>query len=121
MKSGDKDKIMVELKHQLDVHEKFQGGQWPGDSKLKCSNVTADLLAETAMAWHLEAVGSGGVRGTGDKKTMALAAALYDKVVTSFKQDQFVKFEFPRIVKEDWPSIPKIRYQMADLIYFQND
>ena len=36
--------------------------------------MTAELLAETAMAWHLEAVGSGGVRGTGDQKTMALAA-----------------------------------------------
>jgi hypothetical protein len=30
------------------------------------------------MAWHLEAVGSGGVRGTGDKKTMKLAAELYE-------------------------------------------
>ena len=36
------------------------------------------------MAWHLEAVGSGGVRGTGDKKTMELAAYLYKKVVDNF-------------------------------------
>jgi hypothetical protein len=35
------------------------------------------------MAWHLEAVGSGGVRGTGDKKTMALAASS-TTVVDSF-------------------------------------
>src|SRR5258705_10887330 len=119
MKSGDKDKIMVELKHQLDVHEKFQGGQWPGDSKLKCSNVTADLLAETAMAWHLEAVGSGGVRGTGDQKTMTLAAYLYKKVIDNLAATDFAKFEFPRIVKEDWPNIRKIKYAMADLLYFQ--
>ena len=29
-----------------------------GRAKLKCANKTAELLAETAMAWHLEAVGS---------------------------------------------------------------
>ncbi len=73
------------------------------------------------MAWHLEAVGSGGVRGTGDKKTMVLAAQLYDIVVKTFKQEDFAKFEFPRIVKEDWPTIFKIKYAMADLLYFQKD
>ena len=93
----------------------------PEDAKLKCANVTADLLAETAMAWHLEAVGSGGVRGTDDKKTMALAAQLYENVVQTFKPEDFAKFEFPRIVKEDWPTIFKIKYAMADLLYFQKD
>ena len=73
------------------------------------------------MAWHLEAVGSGGQRGTGDPKTMALAASLYKKVVDTWKQDEFVTFQFPRIVKEDWPNIYKIKYAMADLLYFQKD
>ncbi|MGK3964369.1 tetratricopeptide repeat protein [Sorangium sp. So ce118] len=121
MKSGNKDQIMGELGRQLDVHNKFQGEGHPADAKLKCSNITAGLLTETAMAWHLEAVGSGGVRGTGDKKTMQLAAQLYDKVVNNFKQEQFAKFEFPRILKEDWPNIFKIKYAMADLLYFQKD
>jgi TolA-binding protein len=121
MKSGNKDLIMGELGRQLDVHNKFQSEGHPNDAKLKCSNMTAGLLTETAMAWHLEAVGSGGVRGTGDKKTMQLAAQLYDKVVSNFKQEQFAKFEFPRIVKEDWPNIFKIKYAMADLLYFNKD
>jgi TolA-binding protein len=121
MKSGNKDLIMTELNSQLDTHNKFIADNQPADAKLKCSNVTADLLAETAMAWHLEAVGSGGVRGTGDKKTMALAAQIYDHLVKAFKQEDFAKFEFPRIVKEDWPNIFKIKYQMADLLYFQKD
>ena len=67
--------------------------------------MTAELVAETAMAWHLEAVGSGGVRGTGDQKTMTLAAYLYKKVIDNFTPEQFAKFEFPRIVKDDWPHI----------------
>src|SRR5262249_11625431 len=46
---------------------------------------------------------------------------LYDDVVRTFKQDDFAKFEFPRIVKEDWPSIFKIKYAMADLLYFNKD
>ncbi|MCK6592270.1 MAG: hypothetical protein L6Q76_32350, partial [Polyangiaceae bacterium] len=121
MKSGNKDQILSELNRMMDVHNKFVGDAQPEDMKLKCSNVTAGLLTETAMAWHLEAVGSGGVRGTGDKKTMTLASQLYQKVVQNFKQEQFAKFEFPRIVKEDWPNIFKIKYAMADLMYFNKD
>jgi TolA-binding protein len=121
MKSGNKDLIMGELSKQMDVHNKFQSEGHPEDAKLKCSNITAGLLTETAMSWHLEAVGSGGVRGTGDKKTMTLASTLYEKVVQNFKQDQFARFEFPRIIKEDWPNIFKIKYAMADLMYFNKD
>jgi TolA-binding protein len=121
MKSGNKDQIIGELNKQLDTYVKFEKESQPEDAKLKCANTTAELLSETAMAWHLEAVGSGGVRGTGDKKTMSLAAMLYDKVIGNFKADQFAKFEFPRIVKDDWPSISKIKYAMADLLYFNKD
>ena len=73
------------------------------------------------MAWHLEAVGSEGQRGTGDPKTMDLAAHLYKKVADTWKADDFAKFEFPRLVKEDWPTIYKIKYNMADLLYFQRE
>lgn len=121
MKSGNKDSIVSELNRQLEVYQGYDKEGHPADMKLKCANITAGVLTETAMAWHLEAVGSGGVRGTGDKKTMALAAQLYDKVVNNFKQEQFAKFEFPRIIKEDWPNIFKIKYAMADLLYFQKD
>ncbi|MDI1482159.1 hypothetical protein [Polyangium sp. y55x31] len=121
MKSGNKDSIKAELDSMLEVHNKFIAEGHPDDMKLKCSNATAGLLTETAMAWHLEAVGSGGVRGTGDKKTMTLATALYERVVQNFKQEQFARFEFPRIVKEDWPNIFKIKYAMADLAYFNKD
>jgi len=121
MKSGNKAGIKDELDRMLEVHNKFVSEGHPDDMKLKCANSTAGLLTETAMAWHLEAVGSGGVRGTGDKNTMTLAALLYEKVVGAFKQDQFAKFEFPRIIKEDWPSISKIKYAMADLLYFNKD
>jgi tetratricopeptide (TPR) repeat protein len=117
--SSDKERIKKELLTQLSVKKEFDGSGNPSKYKLECANRTAELLAETAMSWHLEAVGSGGVRGTGSKETMDLAAFLYGTVVENFTSNDFAKFKFPRIVKEDWPTIYKIKYAMADLLYFQ--
>jgi len=119
MKSSDKEAIRKEMDKQVDNRNAFLKDKHSDKSKLECSNRTAELLAETAMSWHLEAVGSGGVRGTGDKKTMDLAAYLYKKVADTFKSEDFAKFEFPRIVKADWPTMYKVKYAMADLLYFQ--
>src|SRR5262245_47445807 len=112
MKSGNKDQIKTELDRQIEVYNAFAKAKHPAESELKCANLTAELVDETGMAWHLEAVGSGGVRGTGDQKTMTLAAYLYKKVIDNFSPQEFAKFEFPRIVKEDWPTIFKIKYAM---------
>ncbi|MFO0548184.1 MAG: hypothetical protein U0271_07335 [Polyangiaceae bacterium] len=124
-KSGDKDAIVKVIAKQFDVLKEFEGMKPPADAIVKCGNVTAELASETAMSWHLEAVGSGGVRGTGDtpqgKVTMKLAADLYQKVVETFDQADFEKFTFPRILKDDWPNIFKIQYAMADLLYYQKD
>lgn len=121
MKSGNKDAIVKEIDNQIKVHNEVKSGGFTAEQKAECANTTAALATETAMAWHLEAVGSQGQRGTGDTKTMGLAASLYKKVVDSWGADEFSKFTFKRIVKEDWPSIYKIKYAMADLLYFQKD
>jgi len=117
--SGDKEAIKKEMDAQVRVYNDFIKEKHADPAKLQCANKTAELLSETAMSWHLEAVGSGGVRGTGDKKTMDLAAYLYKKVADNFTSADFAKFEFPRIVKTDWPTMYKIKYAMADLLYFQ--
>ncbi len=117
--ASDKVAIRRELDSMVGVYERFNKEEHAEEAKLNCSNRTAELLAETAMSWHLESVGSGGTRGTNDPKTMDLAAYLYGKVVDNFTQAEFEKFTFPRIVKEDWPNIYKIRYAMADLLYVQ--
>ncbi|OQX69369.1 MAG: hypothetical protein B6A08_05670 [Sorangiineae bacterium NIC37A_2] len=117
--SGDKTKIRKELDAQIAAHKTFMSMSVPDAKKLECANETAGILAETAMSWHLEAVGTGGVRGTGDERTMDLAAEVYKLVVTNFTVDDFKQFKFPRIVKEDWPTIYKIKYAMADLLYFR--
>ncbi|HEX7666311.1 MAG TPA: hypothetical protein VF407_17415 [Polyangiaceae bacterium] len=121
MKSGNKDAVKQVLVDQGKIYQEFKAGNHSADSKQQCANKTAELVSETAMAWHLEAVGSNGQRGTGDAKTMALAAQLYKEVVDTWNQQEFSTFTFPRIVKDDWPTICKIRYAMADLLYFQKD
>ena len=119
MKSGNKDAMRTELDNQTKRYKEFVEGQRKEESKFECANKTAALISETAMAWHLEAVGSQGQRGTGDPKTMSLAAYLYKKVVDTWDAGTFAKFQFPRIVKDDWPTIYKVKYAMADLLYFQ--
>jgi tetratricopeptide (TPR) repeat protein len=121
MKSGNKDAIVGELTNQVKAYNEFKSGGQSADAKHECSSKTAALITETAMAWHIEAVGSNQQRGTNDLKTMALSAQLYQKVVDSFEAKEYGTFEFPRLTKEDWPSIYKIKYNMADLLYFQKD
>jgi tetratricopeptide (TPR) repeat protein len=118
-KSSDKAAIIKEFENQIRIRKQFLTEHHADKAKFQCSNDTAELLAETGMSWHLEAVGTGGVRGTGSQDTMDKAAYLYKKVTENFTADDFAKFEFPRIVKEDWPNLYKIRYAMADLLYFQ--
>lgn len=119
MKSSDKVAVIKEFDNQIRVRKEFLAEKHSEKSKDQCSNDTAELLAETGMSWHLEAVGSGGTRGTGSQDTMDKAAILYRKVAENFTAQDFAKFEFPRIVKEDWPTIYKIKYATADLLYFQ--
>ena len=121
MKSSDKAAIKSELEKQLEVAATFKSSGYDKESKQVCANRTAALVTETAMAWHLEAEGSQGQRGTGDTRTMALAAALYKRVVDSWNAAELASFQFPRLVKEDWPTLFKIKYAMADLLYFQKD
>jgi len=119
MKSGNKELIKAELDNQSKVYIEYKAANHSPDSKQECANKTAALLVETAMAWHLEAVGPPGQRGTGDPRTMGLAAYFYKKVADTWNAQEFAQFQFPRIVKEDWPTIYKIKYDMADLLYFQ--
>ncbi len=121
MKSSNKDAIKAVLDDQVKVYNEVKNGSYTAEQKAECANKSAALATETAMAWHLEAVGSQGQRGTGDTKTMGLAASVYKRVVDTWSADEFSKFQFPRIVKEDWPTIYKIKYAMADLLYFQKD
>ena len=120
MRSGDKDAILRVLDEQARTMEAFSRAAHPAEAKLACRGETAALLSETAMAWHLEAVGSGGVRGTRDPKTLKAAEQLYERVIGSFASDEFSRFEFPRLMKQDWPTLYRVKYHHADLLFSQS-
>ncbi len=118
---GNKAAIRGKLDDMVKRAKSFKAESHSDESKVQCSNATVELLFETAASWQIEAQGSGGVRGTGDKNTMKLAADVYNFITENYTKDDFAKFEFPKIVKEDWPSLFKIKYAKADLLYFQGD
>ncbi|MEZ4307232.1 MAG: tetratricopeptide repeat protein [Polyangiaceae bacterium] len=120
-RSGNKDDIVAALSTQVKAYEKQRSQKPSPDEASSCENATAELVAETAMAWHIEAGGSGGVRGTNDPKTMTLAANLYEVVLRTFDKEKFPSLQFPKIMKEDWPTRAKIAYLRADLLYTQKD
>jgi tetratricopeptide (TPR) repeat protein len=117
--SSDKERIVREIDNQIRAMKRFRDMSVPDAKKLQCDNDTASIVSETAMSWHLEAVGTGGVSGTKDPKTLDLAADLYGKVIDNFTQEDFDQYKFPRIVKEDWPNIYKVKYAQADLLYYR--
>ncbi|MBW2454329.1 MAG: hypothetical protein JRI68_07455 [Deltaproteobacteria bacterium] len=119
--SGKKTPVVAALKDQLAAYQASAKASYPAASKQRCANVTAALLSETAMAWHIEAVGSGGVKGTDNPKTKAAAAQLYRWASAHFTARQFASFTFQRIVKEDWPTLGSLRYAHADLLYDQQE
>ncbi len=122
MRSADKDAIKAELENQLRVYAENKSSNADAEAKKTCASRTAALVTETAMAWHLEAVGGSPTqRGTNDKRTMALAAALYKRAADTWTKEDFASFQFPRLVKEDWPTLFKIKYAMADLLYENRD
>ncbi len=119
LKSGDKAAAKAELDRQLQLELRFRAEGHPDEAIRACASSTAALAVETAMIWHLEAVGSGNVRGTMAPETMTFAADLYDRLIKQFTAEQFARFEFPRLVKEDWPSRLKVKAARADLLYAQ--
>ena len=122
MKANAKDIIKAELDQQIKAYKTFQASSQPAAAKQVCASKTAALVTETAMAWHVEAVGHPPKeRGTSDPKTMALAAKLYKEVVETWSPEQYKTFEFPRLAKEAWPTIYRIKYNMADLLWVQQD
>ncbi|MFO0549539.1 MAG: tetratricopeptide repeat protein [Polyangiaceae bacterium] len=120
-RSSDKKAIKKVIDEQFDVlRELTKLGQ--NDASVRaCANTTAEISVETAMSWHVEVVGSGGIKGTADPETMRLTATLYQTITDTFAAKDFDTFTFPRLTKEDWPTHLRIRYLMADLLYFQKD
>jgi tetratricopeptide (TPR) repeat protein len=105
------------LRQQLATLRTFRQGKHPAKLERQCARKTGSYLTEAAMSWHIEAIGSGGARGTGSAEAMELAVDLYGLIIDNFTAAQVAKFEV-NVRGEGPPSLPTIRYARADLLYF---
>jgi len=114
---SNKPDMLAALKQQLAGYLLFRKAKHPARAKQRCASSTGSQLVDMAMLWHLEAVGSGGVRGTGSKETMELAAQLYRLVIDNFTDEQIASLE-PEVSP---PAASSIRYAYADLLFFMKE
>ncbi|WP_172824769.1 tetratricopeptide repeat protein [Pajaroellobacter abortibovis] len=114
-----KDLIAASFESLLKQYREFNNASHPTEAKQECANRTAVLITETAMSWHIEAVGSSGRPGTSDPQAIALATQFYKRILDTWKPQEFATFKFNNVREEDWPTLHKIKYAAADLLYFQ--
>ena len=117
MKGGAKEPIKAALEALLAAEKAARFADAPAEDKQRCANEAAGTVIETALSWHLEAIGTPGTRGTGDRRTMDLAAALYERAIAAFPAAELAKIEFSRMVREDWPTAFSLKYGRADLLF----
>lgn len=103
----------------------------PADKKQACGNQTAWLLSEHAIAWEYEAMGDLGCPpdpdkkaanpkarpGTCNKDTINASIDVFKLILNTYKTFEGYKFNVKR--PEDAPTIPKLKYAYADLLYGQ--
>ncbi len=117
--AGNKDPIVKEVEQPASRStNEFKSGWYSAEQKGWSARTRAAGFSRPRRRWRGTSRPSArrGQRGTGDLKTMALAAhALQEGRRHLERRRSSRTFQFPRIVKEDWPTIYKIKYAMADL------
>lgn len=127
----DKPAIKAQLANLVRNFSTFRDSGAPDDKKLACGNQTAWLLSEHAIAWEYEALGDLGCPpdkekleknpklrpGTCNKDALASSIDVFKLILGTFKTFDGYKFNVKN--PEDSPSIPKIKYAYADLLYGQ--
>jgi len=104
-----------ETERMVRLYELFLSQNHSAESKTQCKQLTAGLLFELATAWHREAIGTDSQPGTNDARTMGLASQLYQVAIDKFPDME--ELEFPQIDRRDWPTVYKVRYYYAELLW----
>jgi len=129
MNPKDKLAIRAQLSVLSTSFEKFRASTAPAAKKLACGNSTAWLMSEHAVAWEYEALGDLGCPidaekkaqnpkarpGTCNKATIQASLAVYKDIFKTFESFDGYKFNVKH--PEDAPTILKLRYGYADLLY----
>ncbi len=116
--SRPKPEQRTEIERLIDVQSRFATGTHPAADVTACRTSAARVVYETAVAWHREAVGTDAQPGTRDRRTMTLAAGLYDLALSI---PDLASIEMPGIEREDWPTPARVAYARAELTYANED
>ncbi|MFN9808886.1 MAG: tetratricopeptide repeat protein [Deltaproteobacteria bacterium] len=118
--SRPKAEQVTEIQRLVDMEGAFRtGGSHPQQAITECRQVTAQVLFETAVAWHREAIGSSEQPGTNDRRTMQQATELYELAIRQFPDME--ELEFPDISRDDWPTVYRVSYFYAELLWRMED
>jgi tetratricopeptide (TPR) repeat protein len=117
--SRPKPEQVTEVERLIGVYNTFRQASHPQQALNECRSVTASVLVELATAWHREAVGTDDQPGTNDRNTMQLAARLYRLVLDTFPD--LDSMEFPEFDRRDWPTVYRVSYFYAELLWRMED
>jgi tetratricopeptide (TPR) repeat protein len=118
--SRPKPEQVTEVQRLVDLEEVFSNaGGHSAESLTTCRQATAQILFELAVAWHREAIGTDSAPGTNDRNTMNLSAQLYGLAIEHFPDME--SLEFPDISREDWPTLYRVSYFQAELLWRMED
>ncbi|NLE48567.1 MAG: tetratricopeptide repeat protein [Sandaracinaceae bacterium] len=117
-----KPEIVRELERMVGIYNKYiENPNRPAKELKECKGYTAGVLYQLATQWHVEAVGdpTKDSSGTQDRGTMESAASLYQLLVDSFPDMETL--EFPNIGRDSWPSLYRVAYFQAELLWTMKD
>ncbi|MBK8168913.1 MAG: tetratricopeptide repeat protein [Sandaracinaceae bacterium] len=108
-----------EVQRMVDLYEAFTHTAGRSQEGINsCKQATASVLVELATAWHREAVGTDTQPGTHDRNTMHEAETLYQLLIEKFPDME--NMQFPDIDRRDWPTLYRIAYYYAELLWNQD-
>ncbi|MBX7191534.1 MAG: tetratricopeptide repeat protein [Sandaracinaceae bacterium] len=118
--SRPKAEQVTEIQRLVDMETAFRtAGSHPQQSITECRQATAQVLFELSVAWHREAIGTDEQPGTNDRRTMQQATDLYELAIEHFPDME--QLEFPDISRDDWPTLYRVSYFYAELLWRMED
>jgi tetratricopeptide (TPR) repeat protein len=110
---------VTEVRRLVDIYNSYRQGSRSAQALNECRSAAASILVELSTAWHREAVGTDEQPGTNDRNTMQQSAALYRLTLETFPD--LDSMEFPEIDRRDWPTVYRVSYFYAELLWRMED
>lgn len=113
--------LLQAAKEQIEQHRAFQTGPHADAAKRECTRVTLSQVIELTAAAQVEAVGSDGVKGTGDRRTAELARVLQRWLLDELGPGQLDSLSPNALGRSGLLPTLTVRIAAADLLAFLQD